>query len=152
MYSCGPPHMAKQKQDDQLEHTYSSYVMIRDVTLKTCTDKSINICQRRWMIGRRQVWERGSRTRRRSEISTCWPLLTWWWNFINGLVPSRRWTMFYFFYGGWLITKVWIYGKKYKKGEVKHPTTPQETEVFYVISTLLGYLMPNPVYMYMINI
>ena len=30
------PHMAKQKQDDQLEHTYSSYVRIRDVTLKTC--------------------------------------------------------------------------------------------------------------------
>ena len=22
MYSYGPPHMAKQKQDDQLEHTY----------------------------------------------------------------------------------------------------------------------------------
>ena len=36
MCSCGPPHMANQKQDDQLEHSYSSYVMIRDVTLKTC--------------------------------------------------------------------------------------------------------------------
>ena len=36
MYFCGPPHMANQKQDGQLEHTYSSYVMIRDVTLKTC--------------------------------------------------------------------------------------------------------------------
>ena len=36
MYSYGPPHMAKQKHDDQLEHTYSSYVRIRDVTLKTC--------------------------------------------------------------------------------------------------------------------
>ena len=36
--------MANQKQDDQLENTYSSYVMIRDVILKTC--------QRRWMIGR----------------------------------------------------------------------------------------------------
>ena len=44
MYSYGPPHMAKQKQDDQLEHTYSSYVRIRDVTLKTY--------QKRWMIGR----------------------------------------------------------------------------------------------------
>ena len=44
MDSYGPPHMAKQKQDDQLEHTYSSYVRIRDVALKTC--------QRRWMIGR----------------------------------------------------------------------------------------------------
>ena len=50
MYSYGPPHMAKQKQDDQLEHTYSSYVRIRDVVLKTC--------QRRWMIGR--SGERGS--------------------------------------------------------------------------------------------
>ena len=39
-----PPHMAKQKQDDQLEHTYSSYVRIWDVALKTC--------QRRWMIRR----------------------------------------------------------------------------------------------------
>ena len=37
--------MANQKQDDQLDYTYSSYVMIRDVILKTC--------QRRWMIGRR---------------------------------------------------------------------------------------------------
>ena len=36
MYSYGPLHMAKQKQDDQLEHTYSSYVRIRDVALKTC--------------------------------------------------------------------------------------------------------------------
>ena len=44
MYSYGPPHMAKQKQDDQLEHTYSSYVRIRDVTLNTS--------QKQWMIGR----------------------------------------------------------------------------------------------------
>ena len=44
MYYYGPPHMAKQKQDDQLEHTNSSYVRIRDVALKTC--------QRRWTIGR----------------------------------------------------------------------------------------------------
>ena len=43
--SYGPPHMLKQKQDDQLEHTYSNYVSIRDVVLKTC--------QKRWMIGRR---------------------------------------------------------------------------------------------------
>ena len=50
MYSYGPSHMAKQKQDDQLEHTYSSYVRIRDVTLKTC--------QKRWIIGRSD--ERGS--------------------------------------------------------------------------------------------
>ena len=36
MYSYGTPHMAEQKLDDQLEHTYSSYVRIRDVALKTC--------------------------------------------------------------------------------------------------------------------
>ena len=50
MYSYGPPHMAEQKQDDQLEHTYSSYVRILDVALKTC--------RRRWTIGRSS--ERGS--------------------------------------------------------------------------------------------
>ena len=42
--------MAEQKQDDQLEHAYSSYVRIWDVALKTC--------QRRWTIGRSD--ERGS--------------------------------------------------------------------------------------------
>ena len=31
MYSYGPQHMAVQKQDDQHEHTFSSYVRIRDV-------------------------------------------------------------------------------------------------------------------------
>ena len=50
MYSYGPPHMAGQKQDDQLEHTSSSYLRIRDVALKTC--------QKRWTIGR--SGERGS--------------------------------------------------------------------------------------------
>ena len=42
--------MARQKQDDQLEHTFSSYVRIRDVVLKTC--------QWRWTMGR--SGERGS--------------------------------------------------------------------------------------------
>ena len=31
--------MAEQKQDDQLEHTYSSYVRIRDVALKICDER-----------------------------------------------------------------------------------------------------------------
>ena len=44
------PHMAGQKQHDQLEHTFSNYVRIQDVAMKTC--------QRRWTIGRRG--ERGS--------------------------------------------------------------------------------------------
>ena len=42
--------MAEQKQDDQLEHTFSSYVRIRNIALKTY--------QRRWTIGR--SGERGS--------------------------------------------------------------------------------------------
>ena len=52
MYSYGPPHMAGQKQDDQHEHTFSRYMRIRDVALKTY--------QRRWTIGR--SGERGSGT------------------------------------------------------------------------------------------
>ena len=44
MYSYGPPHMAEQKQDDQLEHTYNNSVRIRDEALRTC--------QNRWTIGR----------------------------------------------------------------------------------------------------
>ena len=45
------PHMAGQNQDDQLEYTFSSYVRIRDVALKTC--------QRRWTIGRSGERESG---------------------------------------------------------------------------------------------
>ena len=50
IYSYGLLHMAVQKQGEQLEPTYSSYVRIRDVVLKTC--------QRRWTIGKNG--ERGS--------------------------------------------------------------------------------------------
>ena len=44
------PHMDELKQDDQLEHTYSSYVRIQDVAQNTC--------QRLWTIGK--SGERGS--------------------------------------------------------------------------------------------
>ena len=44
MYSYGSPHMAAQKQDDQQERTFSSYVRIQVVVLKTCLG--------RWTIGR----------------------------------------------------------------------------------------------------
>ena len=36
MFSDGPLHMAEQKQDDQLEPTYSNSVRIQDVALRTC--------------------------------------------------------------------------------------------------------------------
>ena len=44
MYSYGPLHMAGQKQGDQHEPTYSSFVRIRWVALRTC--------RKRWTIGR----------------------------------------------------------------------------------------------------
>ena len=44
MYSYGPPHITEQKQDEELEPTFSSSVRIRDVALRTY--------QKRWMIGR----------------------------------------------------------------------------------------------------
>ena len=50
MYSYGSPHMVAQKQDDQLERTFSSYVRIQAVVLKTYLG--------RWTIGR--SGERGS--------------------------------------------------------------------------------------------
>ena len=50
MYSRGRLHMVMQRQDDQLEPTYSSSVSIPDVTLKTC--------RKQWTIGR--GGERGS--------------------------------------------------------------------------------------------
>ena len=51
MYSCGPLQMDEQRQDDQLEPTYSSSVPIWDVDLKTCW--------KQWMIGRRGERESG---------------------------------------------------------------------------------------------
>ena len=50
MYPCGHLQMDEQRQDDQLEPTYSCAVSIQDVTLKTC--------RKQWTIGR--GGERGS--------------------------------------------------------------------------------------------
>ena len=44
MYSCGPHHMAEQKQGDKLEPTYSCSVRIWGVALRTCW--------KWWTIGR----------------------------------------------------------------------------------------------------
>ena len=45
MYTYGPFHMDLQRQEDQLEPTYSSSVPIRDVALRSS--------QKQWRIGRR---------------------------------------------------------------------------------------------------
>ena len=55
-YYYGPPHMAKQKQDDQPELTFSSYVRTQDVTQKTS--------RRRWTI-----WKSGERWSRISVLA-----------------------------------------------------------------------------------
>ena len=75
MYSDGPPQMTGQKQDDQLEHTYNSYVGIQDVALKTC--------QRRWTIG----WS-GERVRDIRACGTTW----WWWCISTGEVQVQGWS------------------------------------------------------------
>ena len=51
MYSSGPPYMNEQRQDDQLESTYSSSVSIWDVAVKTC--------RKQWTIGRGSERESG---------------------------------------------------------------------------------------------
>ena len=40
MYFYGPPHMAEQKQDDQLEHTYSSYVCNPEYSSYVCSPEA----------------------------------------------------------------------------------------------------------------
>ena len=62
MYSYGPPLMTEKKQDDQLEHTYSSYVKIRDVVQKT----------RRRRMNDREKWREWVRDIRAGGT-------TWWW-------------------------------------------------------------------------
>ena len=105
MYSYGPPHMTKQKQDDQLERTYSSYVRIRDVALKTC--------QKRWMIGK--SGERGSVRDIRAT--------TWWYIYIYVYVcvcvsiyisgsPWQRLVNFYMYI--YTLSSTYIYIYKWK--------------------------------------
>ena len=66
------PHMAELKQDDQLEHTYSSCVRIRDIAQKTC--------QRRWTIVK--SGERGSGismlAARHDDDDDIYWTLAWW--------------------------------------------------------------------------
>ena len=50
MFSYWPPQMVELKQGDQREPTYSSFVRIRDIAMRTC--------QKRWTIGRSS--ERGT--------------------------------------------------------------------------------------------
>ena len=102
MYSCGPLHMNEQRQDDQLEPTYSSSVPIQDVALKTCL--------KQWAI------ERGGE--RGSEISVLiaqhddddddsespayivnWTLsqkLNMFWNFLKQLESIKSFAVFWY--------------------------------------------------------
>ena len=134
MYSYGPPHMAVQKQDDQNEHTFSSYVRIRDVVLKTY--------QGRWTKGR--SGERGSgisvlpaRYDDDNTKSCFWIYIRYIW---FGLVGIYSISTIYRQFN----TKscFWIYIKYIWFGLVG----------IYSISTIVGYLMPNLFYEYIWNI
>ena len=90
--------MAEQEQDDQLEHTYSSYEGIRDVALKTC--------QRRWTIGR--SGERGSSISVlavRHDDDDCVAILLWLILVKNQVIAITV----VIFWVGWLVG--WFYGK-----------------------------------------
>ena len=63
MYSYGSPHTAAQKQDDQHERTFSSYVRIQVVVLKTYLGA----------MNDREEWR--ERVRDIRAASTIW----WWW-------------------------------------------------------------------------
>ena len=62
-YSYGSPHMAGQKQDNQLEHTFSSYVRIWDVALEDLPE----------VMSDGEKWRERVRDIRAS--GTTW----WWW-------------------------------------------------------------------------
>ena len=66
MYSYGPPHMAVQKQDDQHEHTFSSYVRIWNEDLPRAMND-------------REEWRERVRNIRATS-ATWW----WWWVLYSG--------------------------------------------------------------------
>ena len=68
MYSYGSPHMAAQKQDDQLERTFSSYVRIQAVVLKTYLGR----------LNDREEWRERVRDIRATSAIWWW----WWWWYI----------------------------------------------------------------------
>ena len=72
MYSYGPLHMAEQ---NQLEHTYSSYVRIRDVALKTLPEA---------MNDREKWWEKVKHIR---ASGTTW----WWWWLVSWSSNLHKW-------------------------------------------------------------
>ena len=106
--------MAEQKQDDQLEHTFSNHVRIRDVVQKTC--------QRR--MNDREKWR--ERVRNIHATSTAW----WWWWWLNiyagwndKIVTLEKTTWFhfrlmkigfhfFFFFAGHLLVGQWCTNPK----------------------------------------
>ena len=112
MYSYGSPHTAAQKQDDQHERTFSSYVRIQVVVLKTYLG--------RWTIGR--SGERGSGI---SVLPARYDdddiyiyiyieinMVTWglyFWHVLNVLVPFQKTNIGFVFTGVWLFSFKFIY-------------------------------------------
>ena len=103
MYSYA--HMAGQKQDDQLEHTFSRYMRIRDVALKTY--------QRRWTI---RSGERGSgisapAARHDDEDEDLHPQIFKWWTileFSNGQLKIA-WMLLAHFKSRAVTVPLWVF-------------------------------------------
>ena len=73
----GPPDMAEQKQDDQLEHIYSSYVRIWDIALKNLPEA----------MNDREKWQERVRDIHASGMT--W----WWWWYIIIIIIKLSWQL-----------------------------------------------------------
>ena len=73
-----PPHMAEQKQDDQLEHIYSSYVRIRDEDLTEAMND-----REKWLERLRDIRASGT---------------TWWWYIYIYILSSCRAAIYIYIY------------------------------------------------------
>ena len=69
MYSYGTPHMAKQKQDNQLEFTYSSYVRTQEEDLPEAMNNREDLPE---AMNNREKWRERVR-------DICAGGMTWWW-------------------------------------------------------------------------
>ena len=154
-YSYGPPHMAKQKQDDQPELTYSSCVRTQDVTQMTC--------RRRWMIGRSgERWSRISVLTARhddddDDDSQIWSRFIFCSVYPSWVVNRQKWfrliflDILYIMKWNFLVTNncdqedIYIYIYIYIYILIELPwlenpasTSMQHTEYWTAVSTLLG--------------
>ena len=79
MYSSGSLYTDDQRQKDQLELIYSSYVTIRDVALKTCPEA----------MDDREKWRERVRDIRANGVTWWWWWWWWWWYNYQGIYKRK---------------------------------------------------------------